>query len=153
LKRKIDIDFSEINPIFIKQIKKNLKINFPEKKFEGEIYQSDIFENIPKNNLYDFIFANPPYIPKKKINILDKSVKDFEDHNSLFAEDDGLFFIKKIILESKKFLKIGGKVFIEFDEGSKKQIILFLKENKIGKLYFQKDQFQNDRLLIIERKD
>jgi HemK-like putative methylase len=154
----VGVDFSEINPKFIKQIKKNLKLNFPKITSENlntitqnfrspKIFQSDIFEKIPQNNQYDYILTNPPYIPENKK--IDDSVKKFEDYNSLFAEDDGLFFIKKIILEAPKFLKKKGKIFIEFDETSKKNIENFLQENKIKNYKFKKDQYKNDRVLII----
>lgn len=170
----ISVDFAEKNPTFIKQIKKNLKLNFTKSdskksilgkvlehsllktRFENaRVFKSDVFSKIPvpknEKDKYDFIFANPPYIPKKANQKVEKSVKDFEDYDSLFAEDNGLFFIKKLILESSKFLKKGGELFIEFDETSKKDIEKFLKEKTIKKYKFKKDQYGNDRLLIIEK--
>jgi release factor glutamine methyltransferase len=140
----IHVDFSEINKDFTKQIKKNLELNNTEEK-SYNIFNSDVFEKIPlvknEDRKYDFIFANPPYVPKEKE--IDKSVLDFEDHSSLFAKENGLFFVKKIILEGKEYLKKDGKIFIEFDETSKKEIEGFLKENKIKNFKFKKDQFQN----------
>lgn len=150
--KNIKIDFSEINPNFIKQIKKNLEINnINNKKYN--IFQSDVFEKIPipknENEKYNFILANPPYIPKNKFEKVQNSVKNFEDYNSLFANEDGLFFIKKLISEAPKFLKEDGKLFIEFDETSKKNIEKFLKKNSIKNYYFQKDQYKNNRVLIV----
>lgn len=143
------LDFTEINPNFIKQIKKNISLNLTGSPTTWEIYQSDLFENIPKNKKYDYILANPPYIPKNKKII--PSVLNFEDYNSLFAEDNGLYFIKKTISEGLDRLKEGGKIFTEFDENSKKEIEDFLKNEKIKKYQFKKDQFKNDRLLIIKK--
>jgi methylase of polypeptide subunit release factors len=45
-KKNIFVDFAEINPNFIQQIKKNLKINQIENK-NWKIFQSDIFKNLP----------------------------------------------------------------------------------------------------------
>ncbi len=140
------VDFAEINTNFIKQIKKNIKLNnLKHKNFK--IFQSDIFKNIPKNRKYDYILANPPYIPKNKI--IESSVFDFEDYNSLFAKDNGLYFIKKTILNGLEKLKNNGKIYIEFDENSKTEIETFLKSKKIENYQFKKDQFKNNRLLII----
>lgn len=144
------IDFAEIKPNFIKQIQKNLDINSVDKKIYN-IFRSNIFKDIPKKK-YDYILANPPYIPKNKK--IDDSVKKFEDYNSLFAKGNGLYFVKKIILNGKSFLKKDGGVFIEFDETSKNDIEKFLIENKkkikIKNYVFKKDQFNNWRILILK---
>jgi methylase of polypeptide subunit release factors len=46
-------------------------------------------------------------------------------------------------------LKAKGKMFIEFDETSKKEIENFLKKENLKNYQFQKDQFNNNRILII----
>ena len=162
--QNIFVDFSEINENFIKQIEKNIEKNLIDKKDKKDdkfknnlkknivqkgkwkIYKSDIFKNLPQKE-WDFILANPPYIPKnKKIDI---SVKNFEDYNSLFAEDNGLYFIKKIIIAGLKKLKKDGRIFIEFDETSKDKIEEFLKKNNLKKYQFKKDQYDNWRVLMI----
>jgi len=144
----LKVDFGEIKDENLKQIEKNLKLNNLESR-EVEIIKTDVFSNIRKK--YDFILANPPYISKNKIELVQKSVLNFEDNLALFAEDDGLFFIKKLILEFKNFLKDGGKIFIEFDDFQKNMIEDFLVKNKIEKFKFLKDQFDRWRVLIIEK--
>ena len=64
-------------------------------------------------NKYDFIVSNPPYIKKFDLRRLDKSICSFEPHVALEAGIDGLREIKKIILKSKKLLKINGKLIFE----------------------------------------
>jgi methylase of polypeptide subunit release factors len=49
--------------------------------------------------------------------------------------------------ESKKFLKKGGMIFIEFDPFQKKEIENILKKEKYLKFSFFKDQFKNFRFL------
>lgn len=144
--KNIFLDFSEINETFIKQIKKNISLNL-ENNTNYNIFKSDIFKNIPKDKKYNYILANPPYIPKSKK--VDSSVIDFEDYNSLFAEDNGLYFVKILILEGLEKLKKNGKMIIEFDETSKDEIEVFLKKEKIEKYIFKKDQFDNWRTLEI----
>jgi len=106
----MEVNFGEIKNENILQIKKNLKINYLENK-NFNIIQSDVFKSISKKS-YDFILANPPYISKEKIGTveLQNSVIENEDHLALFAKDDGLYFIKKLILESKNYLKKDGEL-------------------------------------------
>jgi len=108
--KNIEIDFGEIKNENILQIKKNIKINSLENK-NFNILQSDIFKSIPKKS-YDFILANPPYISKEKIGTteLQNSVIENEDYLALFAKDNGLYFVKKLILESKNYLKKDGEL-------------------------------------------
>ena len=62
---------------------------------------------------YDFIISNPPYINKFDLRRLDESIFSFEPHIALEAGVDGLREIKRIILKSKKLLKINGKLIFE----------------------------------------
>ena len=62
---------------------------------------------------YDFIISNPPYIKKYNLSRLDENVKFFEPYIALEAGIDGLREIKKLIIKSKKLLKINGKLIFE----------------------------------------
>jgi len=143
----IQVDFGEIKKENILQIQKNIKINNLEKK-DFNIFQSDIFNLIPPKKFH-FILANPPYISKNRIETIQKSVLDFEDHQALFAEDDGLYFIKKIILEAKNFLEKNGELWIEYDPWQTDLIKNFLEKNKIKNFEIKKDQYKKNRFLRI----
>lgn len=67
--------------------------------------QSDLFTNLPHNTRFDIIVSNPPYIARKAWEQLDESVKDWEDERALVANDDGLALIKKIISQSRTYLR------------------------------------------------
>ena len=141
------VDFAELDENYIKQIQKNLILNKISKD-RYNIFQSDVFNNIPLKK-YNAILANPPYIPKSKISQVQNSVLEYENHNTLFADSDGLFFIKKLIFESPKYLKKDGQLWIEFDASQKEEIEQILKTKKIKKYKFWKDQFKKYRVLIM----
>ena len=44
----------------------------------------------------DFLVANPPYIPTKSLETLDKSILKYEDIRALDGKEDGLFFYEKL---------------------------------------------------------
>ncbi len=144
---KIFVDFGEIKKENILQIKKNIQINNLEKT-NFNIYQSDIFEQIPKKK-YNLILANPPYISKDRIDTVQKSVLDFEDERALFANDDGLSFIKKLIQKFKNYLEKNGELWIEFDPWQKELILDFLEKEKIQNFEFKEDQYKKERFLKI----
>ncbi len=97
-----------------------------------EFLESDLFKNIDKARIdrFDMIISNPPYIPTG--TELQKEVT-FEPELALFAEGDGTGFYKKIIENSKKYLKTNG--FIIFELG--------INQSEIVKSYFEKCGFKN----------
>ena len=66
-----------------------------------------------RDNKYDFIISNPPYIKQFDLKRLDGSVRLYEPHIALDGGIDGLREIKKIIIKSKKLLKRNGKLIFE----------------------------------------
>ncbi|MCX6739290.1 MAG: HemK family protein methyltransferase [Candidatus Parcubacteria bacterium] len=144
----ITVDFGEKDPNLILQIEKNLAINdiVPER---AHAYETDVFSNLPPKK-YDYIFANPPYISHDKKEQVADSVMKHEPHLALFADDDGLFFIKKLLNESPEFLSPNGKLFIEFDAWQKEKIEELIKESKFQS-EFQKDQFGKWRVAVCIR--
>ena len=81
-----------------------------------------------KKDVADIIVSNPPYINNNCTEI-DKSVSNYEPAEALFAPDEGLSDIKRIISESKEVLRKDGLLFIEngFDQSQK--VVEILKEN------------------------
>ncbi|MCU4706537.1 peptide chain release factor N(5)-glutamine methyltransferase [Mycoplasma sp. CSL7503-lung] len=105
--KDISVTLSDISDEAIKSQELNSNIN----NLKVNILQSDLFENI--RGKFDIIVSNPPYIGKdEKLNI---SVLDFEPHNALFAEDNGLFFYKKIIELAPKYLNKNGVLLFEIN--------------------------------------
>ncbi|WP_432363676.1 peptide chain release factor N(5)-glutamine methyltransferase [Sporosarcina sp. UB5] len=45
---------------------------------------------------WDVVLSNPPYIAMEESKEMSPTVLDFEPHSALFADDDGLFFYKKL---------------------------------------------------------
>lgn len=132
-------DISEPCLILAKQnsIENNTNINF---------IKSDIFSNI--KDKYDIIISNPPYIAYNE-KIMD-SVYMYEPHLALYAEDSGLYFYKKILLESKKYLN--NKFILAFEIGYKQSesITEYAKTIfKTEKIITEKDLSGKDRYIFI----
>jgi len=129
------------------QIKINIKIN-KIKPDRFKVLASDIFSRI--TGKFDYIFANPPYIPKTQKNKVQLSVLNYEPKMALFGGNDGLFYIKKFLTGAKKFLNPNAKIFMEFDYTQKNQIEILLKKYNYKKWQFFKDQYKRWRWVSIE---
>jgi len=77
-------------------------------KANVKFLKSNIFEKVDKNELFDVIVSNPPYIENKEYETLAKSVKEYEPKSALIAKDNGLYFYNEIIDKAVEFLKKGG---------------------------------------------
>lgn len=69
-----------------------------------ELKISDVFE-ILRNEKFDLIVSNPPYISGEDFASLPAEVHDFEPKIALTDGKDGLSIVEKIILDTPKFLK------------------------------------------------
>lgn len=140
------VTFVEKDKNLLKQIEINCKINNIGKK-RYNIIQSDIFSNV--KGAFDYILANPPYIPIARKNKIQKSVLHYESPVALFGGEDGLLYIRKFLTDAKNFLNPNGKIYMEFDSIQKKDIERLLKKLHYQDFEFFKDQYGKWRWVVI----
>ena len=142
------VDFVDIDEKAIAQIKINLKLNgISPKKYR--VVKSNLFEKI-KGEKYDFIFANPPYVAKERLNEVQPSVLKYEPKRAILAGKKGLIYIRRFLRGAKKNLKPKGIICLEIDPQQKEEINEILKRKKYNKFNFLKDQFKKYRWLKIK---
>ena len=96
---------------------------------------SNVFSNVQES--FDIIVSNPPYIPfSTKIQ---NDVYDYEPHTALFAEDEGLFFYKKIITEGKNFLNKNSLLAFEVGFNQGHDVAEIFKQNGYVNILFTQD--------------
>lgn len=81
---------------------------------------SDCFAGLdgaPKSE-FDLIVSNPPYVSERVVNGLQREVRDFEPRLALTAGADGLLVIRRLLIESRDYLKDNGLLVFEmgFDQ-------------------------------------
>lgn len=81
----------------------------------------DLFEPVkainPAGNIrFDWIVCNPPYVKKTEWDTLSPEVRDYEPEIALFAGDDGLDVIRRLIAEAPEYLAPNGKLILEIGE-------------------------------------
>lgn len=105
--------------------------------------KSDLFDNI--SGKFDLIISNPPYISyKDKITIKD-SVLNYDPHLALFAEEDGIYFYRKIIENAVHYLSKDGVIFFEIGYNQKEKILELGKNNNFITTVY-KDINDRDRI-------
>ena len=105
--------------------------------------KSDLFDNI--SGKFDLIISNPPYISyKDKITIKD-NVLNYDPHLALFAEEDGIYFYRKIIENAVHYLSKDGVIFFEIGYDQKEKIFELGKINNFITTVY-KDINDRDRI-------
>ena len=105
--------------------------------------KSDLFDNI--SGKFDLIISNPPYISyKDKITIKD-SVLNYDPPLALFAEEDGIYFYRKIIENAVHYLSKDGVIFFEIGYDQKEKIFELGKNNNFITTVY-KDINDRDRI-------
>ena len=135
----IDISIKAINVA-----KTNAKLHHLENKINFINIDIDKY----KSNNYDLIISNPPYINSIDLKRLDDDIKFHEPKIALSGGSDGFRDIKKVIIKSKKLLKIGGKLIFEIGHKQKNQSVKILKENGFYINKISKDLSGKDRCIV-----
>ena len=105
--------------------------------------KSNLFEKIRDGESFDLIISNPPYIPTN--TILSKEVMQ-EPSIALFAEDDGLYFYKKITEEAPTYLNANGYLMFELGINQAKRVKDFMSKD-FCQITIEKDLAGIDRII------
>jgi release factor glutamine methyltransferase len=122
----------------------NVEINF----FLNDIRDNRQWSKLPET---DLMVSNPPYIPEKQKNSLDRHVKDFEPALALFVpNEDPIVFYKVIGAFAKTKLKPGGAIFLEIHHDYAREIMDWYTKNEFA-IELKKDFSGNNRMIMARR--
>ena len=141
----IDVVASDISEEAIKVSKENAQSHDATIKF----IQSDIFDNIADK--FDIIVSNPPYIDRKDEVTMQDNVLKYDPHLALFAEEEGMYFYRKIIEQANDYLNENGVIFFEIGYDQKDKIIKLADLNGYSAEVY-KDINGRDRMAFLVRK-
>ena len=74
----------------------------------------------------DFVVSNPPYVAFSEADKVQRSVKEFEPQEAVFAGEHGLDVITRLIAESHATLKPGGWLAMEIGYSMRDQVVALL---------------------------
>ncbi len=73
----------------------------------------DLFEPWEPARRFDLIVSNPPYVAESELASLPANVRDFEPRAALFAGEDGLDVLRRLIDQAPQRLTPGGHLLAE----------------------------------------
>lgn len=85
----------------------------------------DLFEPV-KDERFDVIVSNPPYIRASDMPVLQEEVK-FEPRLALLGGEDGLDFYRRIAREAPAHLNAGGALLLEIGDGEMDEVRALLE--------------------------
>ena len=141
----IDVVASDISEEAIEVAKENAQSHDATIKF----IKSDIFNNI--DNKFDIIVSNPPYIDRKDEVTMQDNVLKYDPHLALFAEEEGMYFYRKIIEQANDYLNENGVMFFEIGYDQKDKIIKLADMNGFSAEVYR-DINGRDRMAFLVRK-
>ena len=135
----VGVDISEEALKVARQNAESLEVN-------AQFLHSDLFEKV--EGLYDIIVSNPPYIRTSVIEELKEEVKFHDPYLALDGKEDGLHFYRRIVEESPRYLKKGGKLYFEIGHDQGEDVSKLMKDAGFVDVTVKKDLAGLDRVVF-----
>ena len=141
----LEIISVDICPEALEISKKNALIHNVNNKIK--FIKSDIYQNI--DSKFDIIVSNPPYIPLKEKPYLQKEVRDWENPQALYTQDEyGIEFYEKILKNAKEHILNDGYVVFEIGLGQAERVSELIKSAGMAVQNIVKDMNSIERVII-----
>ena len=91
--------------------------------------QGDLFEPVGQwgQGFFDLMVSNPPYIPRREIEVLSAEIRNWEPRLALDGGEDGLDFYRRLFCDGHLFLASGGCVALEIGAGRGDEVLRLLE--------------------------
>lgn len=104
-----------------------------------------------KDEEFDFIVSNPPYIPYKEFLELEKGVKNFDPEIALVGGEDGLVCYREISIIAQKILKKNGYIFLEVGYNQAIEVADIFRLQGFELVKISKDLADINRCVILKK--
>jgi len=93
-----------------------------------ELVETDLLHGLERQ--FDLIVSNPPYVPEQDRQNLQPEVRDYEPARALYAGDDGLSVLRRLVDETAVRLKPEGRLIFEFGFGQSDAVRALLSNTR-----------------------
>ena len=111
--------------------------------------KSDLFSGLTDEK-FDVIVSNPPYIPAREKEGIQKEVR-FEPEEALYGGESGLEVIERILQGAKQWLKDSGYLILEIGMGHTDAILKLARENGFENVAVRKDYSDIERIVTFKK--
>jgi release factor glutamine methyltransferase len=77
------------------------------------LVESDLFDNLPPEETFDYIVSNPPYVSTAEMETLAPTVREYEPRLALEAGPSGTEVIERLVTQAEHRLRPGGVLMVE----------------------------------------
>ena len=117
------------------------------------VVQTFLMNGLLKENIFNLILSNPPYIPTSKIADLDSEVANYGPRMALDGGENGMSYLSKIIKETPFYLISKGILLLEIDHEQAESCIKEINHSdKYGIPVIHKDLAGLNRVVEVEKK-
>ncbi len=146
----------DISPNALQVARRNAEINNVTDQIQ--FFESDLFSVLNdspftiNHSPFSLVVSNPPYIPDADLPTLQREVREYEPHNALFSDADGLGVIRRLLADAPRFLAAEGFLLFEIGFGQSEQIRDLVDQN-VWKLREIRPDLQNiPRVVALQKK-
>ena len=108
-------------------------------------------EQKARQNTFDLIISNPPYVPTNQLARLPRDVQR-EPRLALAGGEDGLDFYRAILVQGVACLNSGGFFLFDIGDGQRANLEkVCSSDTQFAKIEFQKDYVQTDRIMVVNK--
>jgi release factor glutamine methyltransferase len=115
------------------------------------LLESDWFAQVPRNQPFDLIVANPPYLTAEETAQTSLEVRGFEPAGALTAADNGMADLRRIIAEAPAFLRDGGLLALETGIGQHARLLEWVTADGYIGSESRQDLTGRDRFILARR--
>ncbi len=105
-------------------------------------------DSYSKEDSWDFIVSNPPYIGDEEFSQLSPGVKDFEPRLALWGYPDGLYFYQQLAQFARRSMAEQGKLFLEIGFQQGDSVKRLLESNGWASVRVELDYARHPRNVI-----
>ena len=132
----------DISAQAIETARENAKMN----EVDATWICSDLFTEV--SGKFNVIVSNPPYIATSVIETLMPEVVRFEPYGALDGHEDGLFFYRRLVEQSEKYLTDSGYLLFEIGYDQGEAVADLMKQAGYKDVTIVKDYCENDRVVM-----
>lgn len=144
-----NLPFSQVSAIDISAEALTIaKENAKELHAKIDFIKADVFQYDPREDIFDIIVSNPPYIDDSEKNGMDSNVLDYEPHLALFVPDDNpLIYYTRIVEIALHSLKKDGKIYFEINPRHAHDLKSYLEREGFTNVLIMRDINGKDRFI------
>ncbi len=110
------------------------------------ILEGDLFAGAKGE--FDMVVSNPPYVGENERDLVDDTAHEHEPHDALYAGQDGLDVIRRLVPAAKDKLKSGGWLIFEHGFRQGDAVRKLLEDAGFEDVRIRKDYSDHDRVAL-----